>query len=448
MKEGQMVYSCSQGLADFKQKTKMDIDTRQHFGSVSKQFTAMSILLLAEEGKLNLDEDIRTYIPNFPVCYFNGEKVTLTIRHVLEMRSGLPEVLAYAFLAGKRDQDLTAEQKMDPLFKQETIELAFAPGTDMHYCNTNYYILPEIVYRLTNQTIKEYADSNIFKKLGMDSTSFIDPNQPVFEQSVKGYGVVPKEEVQECTTHNETWGPCGVIGTPRDMVLWDANFTNNRLGKKLPQLIETFTALPKPPLKKGGLEYGNGLFVGLLGKYKIERHAGAIEGFTTEFLRITHAERPQEHLSFFIASNRNDDQQHTVNSIAMKLAQIWMEEQIFPSEMGAPPPMQEEPESLTTKSELTSYQGKYECSILGASYECVIGEREGNVGLILKKLKDPHVKEDKDHEIFFLEKHPKDKDAFFSRQESSAEFHFQPGKGFTFTDRSQGIINLRFLKQP
>ncbi len=443
MREGRILDHHSCGLADVDGKLKMNIDQPQHFGSVSKQFTAMSILLLVEDGKVNLDADIRTILPEFPKCFFRGEERIITVRNLLEMRSGLPEVLAYAYFAGRQDQDLTAQEKLAPLLKHEKVTLSFIPGTEKRYCNTNYYLLSELVYRASGMTLKDYAENNIFKKLGMHSTHFIDPTQPVLRQSIKGYSVNP---VRECTTQNATWGACGVIGTPRDMALWDANFTHNLLGKKSPKLIQDFVALPHSHLKTDELEYGKGLNVGFLKNYKIECHSGGIEGFTTEFVRVTNVLNPKDHVSIFLSSNRELNSQETVRHLARDIANIWMDKFVFPKELEKPKeqmPKQEVQTPAQKKklfNELRAYTGKYTCAILETLYACSIEERQGKVGLSLKAANDK--------EIAFLIQHPKHKGFFDVVNIPSLQFRFSAIKNaLLLTDFSQGIIQLPLISR-
>jgi len=443
MKEGNIVYHFSSGVADFESQEKMTLDAPQHYGSVSKQFTAMAILLLAEEGQVNLDKDIHEYLPGLPLFLFEGKEVKITVKNLLEMRSGLPEVLTYAFIVGKEDQDLTAEQKLEPLFLQKKLDLAFKPDTDMMYCNTNYYLLAEVVLKASGMNLKDYADANIFGPLKMTHTHFIDFKRPVLEQTIKGYETKPEGMVKECTTRNMTWGACGVIGPPREMALWDANFIHNQLGKKDPRLIREFTSASFP-LKKEELEYGKGLYVGELGNYKIERHSGGIEGFTTEFIRVTNTQQPEEYFSFFLASNRTLDPYETVRILGRGLTNLWLENTIFPTEKKQPVKIEKERIS-SSKEDLSKFSGTYLCEALVANYECKVEEREGMLGLVLKKLKNPNITHDTEKEIFFLIPEKKRGTRFHSLNIPSAHVEFSE-VGFSFSDSTQGILNLNFKK--
>lgn len=449
VKEGNIIYDYSRGVADIDTKEKMTINHPQHFGSVSKQFTAMSVLLLVEAKAIDLDQDIHAYLPSLPPFVYNGKEARVSVRDLLTMRSGLAEAGEYTYVAGKIDQDLSIAQKLEPFFKQNELNLAFAPGLDSHYCNTNYYFLAEIVKNVSGMSLKEYAEKNIFMKLGMHNTHFVDPIKSIQEQSIKGYSVNRETGYsKENTTRNTTWGPCGVIGTPKDMALWDANFTDNKLGKANSELIENFTAIPTPKLQHND-EYGMGLFVGRNGNYKIEHHSGGIEGFTTEFMRVTNTINPKDHLAFFLVANSDMDPQHNVPLLVLDIANIWMEETIFQNTKF--PEMPNEKEKVTelskvekTQSEnLKHYTGSYECAVLETAYECFIEEREGKMGLVLK------LKEDTTNQgLFFLIPQENSKFLFSAQNEPATEFCFsETGKEFTYSNSRDKVVNLKFSKK-
>jgi len=222
-------------------------DQRQHFCSVSKQFTAKCILELVKEGKLNLSDDIRKHLPNdFPLPQFYirdsagcKQEVTITIDNLLYMESGLPNFFAYIGLAGKKYADLKSSQDcLDLIFPkgQESLILAFKPGDREHagnksdYQNINYQLLSEIVENKSGQTLRDYADEKIFNPLGMTNTHFIDQDKDVTEQSIKGYAIDGKEEV---TPQHKITGGTGVIGAPLDMVKWYKHLATDKTAREL-----------------------------------------------------------------------------------------------------------------------------------------------------------------------------------------------------------------------
>jgi CubicO group peptidase (beta-lactamase class C family) len=262
----------------------MNITQRQHFGSVSKHFTAACVIQLENSGQLSLQDDIRKHFPELPPFYFHGKEVAITIDQLLTMRSGLPNMQVLAFLAGFEDQDASSKDKLNLVTSQQKIELGAMPGAEFNYCNTNYDILAKIVENVLvkgnqpQKNLKEYADEYFFKPLEMTQTGFIDPDRDIYTQTIPGYTVISGQLVDE-TTRNKTWGPCGIIGTPEDMVKWNG---------RCPQEIFDKLAESPVPLQPEAFSYGRGINVGYFdnGRYKIMVHSGGIEGFMTRYFKV------------------------------------------------------------------------------------------------------------------------------------------------------------------
>src|SRR5205814_1232955 len=142
--------------------------TIYHMASVSKQFTAYSIVLLAKQGKLQLDDDIHKYLPWFPDL-----KQKITIRNLLNHTSGIRDQWQLLAIAGTRlDDVITQEQIVKLLSRQQALN--FTPGEKYMYCNSGFTMLSEIVKTVSGKTLREFTDSAIFKPLGMNSTHFHD----------------------------------------------------------------------------------------------------------------------------------------------------------------------------------------------------------------------------------------------------------------------------------
>ena len=150
-------------------------------GSTSKQFTAAAIALLAQEGKLSLDDDIRTHLPDMPAY---GQPVT--IRHLLLHTSGLRDYLGLMALAGWRFDDVSTDQDaLDLILRQR--ELNFAPGSEYLYSNTGYFLLSAIVKRASGRSLREFAQERIFGPLGMKDTHFHDDHTQIVPRRATGY---------------------------------------------------------------------------------------------------------------------------------------------------------------------------------------------------------------------------------------------------------------------
>jgi CubicO group peptidase (beta-lactamase class C family) len=154
-------------------------------GSVSKQFTAMAIALLAEQGKLSQDDDIRKYLPE--ILKYES---TITIRHLIHHTSGIRDYLTLMAIAGMRDDDYYVDGDVLNLLAWQK-ELNFKPGSEFLYSNSGYFLLSQIVKRASGKTLREYADENMFKPLGMTRTKFYDDHNEIVKNRAASY--VPRK---------------------------------------------------------------------------------------------------------------------------------------------------------------------------------------------------------------------------------------------------------------
>ncbi len=174
--DGKVVYKNGFGLANMEYDIPNTPSTIFHVASVSKQFTAMCILLLESEGKLNINDDIRKYIPEMPDL---GH--VITIKHLMHHTSGLRDQWELLFLAGWRSDDvITQEHLLKAIMRQKALN--FEPGTKFLYSNTGYTLMAEIVKRVSGKPITIFAKENIFDPLKMDNTHFHDDNDMIVKK--------------------------------------------------------------------------------------------------------------------------------------------------------------------------------------------------------------------------------------------------------------------------
>ena len=160
VKEGRLVYKRAFGMANLDYDVPNTTLTLFNLASASKPFTAASIALLAQQGKLSLDDDIRKYVPEIPSY---GE--TITIRHLLYHTSGIREYQALILFGGQNpDGSLNDKAVLNMLARQKNV--SFAPGTKHQYSNSNYHLLGIIVARVSGKSLRAFAEENIFKPLG------------------------------------------------------------------------------------------------------------------------------------------------------------------------------------------------------------------------------------------------------------------------------------------
>jgi CubicO group peptidase (beta-lactamase class C family) len=218
------------GMADLEHRVPITPETRFELASVSKPFTAYAVMLLAREGRLALDDDVRRYLPELP-----DHGTTITIRHLLHHTSGLSEwrqILAYA---GVRSGDtVTLQDVLDMLGYQRVLD--FAPGSRWQYSNTNYTLLAEIVTRVTGRPFGEWMAEHVFLPLEMRSTSIPADGTRLLPDRANSYMRRDGELVRSLVERFEIPGPAHAFSTLRDMARWMDNFRTGQLGG--PELVQ------------------------------------------------------------------------------------------------------------------------------------------------------------------------------------------------------------------
>jgi len=278
-KDGQIFYMNEYGMADLEHAIPINEKTVFHVGSISKQFVAMSILLLQEQGKLSLDDDIHKYLSELP----NYNDV-ITIKHLLHHTSGIKDHLELQTLKGLNVlNDFAKESIYQLLVNQKSLN--FKPGEKYQYSNGGYLLLAKIVNKVSNQTLKDFAFENIFRPLGMNNSTFYDDNGDLIENRAMGYSINEKEGLRNVTMRFDGVGCVGLYTTIEDFFKWDQNFIDNKLGNKSSRLTQKMRE--KGQLgNREKISYGLGL---RLEKYKglnTYGHGGAFGGYRAYYKRF------------------------------------------------------------------------------------------------------------------------------------------------------------------
>jgi len=355
IKDGQIVYKHGYGMANLEHSIPMSPASIMDTGSVSKQFTAMAIALLAEQGKLSLDDDIRKYLPEIPKY-----ESTITIRHLIHHTSGIRDYLTLMAIAGMRDDDYYVDGEVLNLLARQK-ELNFKPGSEFLYSNSGYFLLSQIVKRASGKSLREYADENIFKPLGMTRTKFYDDHNEIIKNRAASY--VPRKGggFQIAATTLDMVGDGNVFTCVEDLFLWDQNFYHNKLGKGGQALIDQ--VLTTGILNNGEkIDYAFGLVIGEYRGLKIVEHGGAFIGYRAMTLRF-----PDQRFSVYIQCNLG-----TMNpsSLARRVADIYLADQLKPevARTGA-----SETKFIELKEEeLRSKAGAYRNPINGAIWKLYV----------------------------------------------------------------------------
>lgn len=290
IRDGDFLYKRSFGYASLELGVPLTPASVFYMGSVSKQFTAASIVLAAEQGHLSLDDDVRKYLPELPDY---GRRITL--RQMLHQTSGFRDFLDLVFISGRNAADLASPGEILKLIARQK-NLNNVPGAEWVYSNSNYFLLGEVIRRATGKSLAHFAAENIFQPLGMTHTLFYDDNTLVVPNRVAAYDPGQKGSfLVDWSTTYDIVGGGGLMSSVDDLLSWDRNFYANKLGKGM---------LPVELQNHGFLNNGNQIDYALglsLGDYRglpIVEHNGALFGYQTAFLRF-----PQQRFSVVVLCN-------------------------------------------------------------------------------------------------------------------------------------------------
>jgi CubicO group peptidase (beta-lactamase class C family) len=281
---GEFVHKAAYGMANLELDVALSTDSIFRIASVSKQFTASAVLLLADEGLIDLDEDIRSYLPDL-VDY----GATVTVRSMLGHVSGIPDyeegiklrsAMGGEFRIGNEDY-----LSIDEFYRvAKNIKLSQPPMTSFEYSNTAYFLLSQLVERVSGLSLREYSQKNIFNPLGMEHSFFSDDGTEIIKQRATGY-VLGDEGHYITDMTNLYWvGDGGVHTSIDDFLFWDRNFYHPKLGKDPAAFIEALNT-PNSKLKSDEYLYANGQFIRDQKGQPNYRHTGGWLGFSTYYLR-------------------------------------------------------------------------------------------------------------------------------------------------------------------
>lgn len=275
IKDGKIIYKRGYGMANLEHNIPLTSTSVFRIGSTSKQFTASCIAILSLQGKISLDDNIRKYLPELP----KYEKL-ITIRHLVHHTSGIRDYLTLADIAAlPNDYFYTPEDTVELLSRQKGSN--FPPGEEHLYSNSGYFLLGVIVERVSGKSLNDFAQTHIFKPLGMKNTHFHDDHTMIVKNRADGYSPLKKGFRIDMTTLDHV-GDGGVFTTVEDLFLWDQAFYSYKLGKELMELIQT------PGMLNNGekLEYAFGLDINEYKGLKRVSHSGGFAGFSAQMVRF------------------------------------------------------------------------------------------------------------------------------------------------------------------
>ncbi|MFP9118483.1 serine hydrolase domain-containing protein [Flavobacterium sp. RNTU_13] len=266
LKDGKTVYNNHAGYANLEKHIKITDETVFNLGSTSKQFTAACVVLLQQQGKLNLNDNLRKYIPEFPAY---AEKITLL--HLLTHTSGLKDYPILATIKGEESDDYTNNQIKEMMVLQEP---DFAPGEKWSYCNTGYWCLAQIVEKVSGKSIGEFARKNIFKPLGMKSTAYVTKPKNNVDHKAIGYEM-ENGAYKTTDPDQKAVGGGGIYSTLGDLQKWLTEMQTHRVfGDAFWKSMTQDDAY-----KNENLTYTKGLFISPYGSKTMIQHGGDVKGY-------------------------------------------------------------------------------------------------------------------------------------------------------------------------
>jgi CubicO group peptidase (beta-lactamase class C family) len=379
---GELTYQRGYGRANLDWDVPIATDTVFYVGSVSKQFTAAAVALLALDGRIALDDDIREYFPEMPAY-----ERPITVRHLVHHISGIRDIYTLMSLAGIRLEDVFSDEEAIALIARQR-ETNFTPGDEHLYSNSGYFLLAQLIERVSGQPLREFAAARIFEPLGMTSTHFHDIRDHVVARRAMSYGandtgasadpgrgrggdVGDAFRVSYLGNFDKV-GAGGLYSTVRDLLLWDRNFyTGDVGGRPFLDLIHT------PGVVNDGEEitYAFGLTVDEYRGLRAVSHSGSMMGFKAAFLQF-----PGERFSVLITCNLGSIEPM---GLARRVADIYLDGRLAP--VGPPASGEgrapgrgafggERPSVSLTAAELEAFAGTYHSAELDVVYDLSVAD--------------------------------------------------------------------------
>lgn len=279
--KGKVIYKKGFGLADMEWNIPNQPDTKHRLGSITKQFTAMLIMQLVEQGKLKLDVPISTYLPHYPKK--NGDIITL--HHLLTHTSGTPNMTSFRTFEKDVMRNTFSPAQLVKLFADSTLQ--FKPGEKFDYSNSGYILLGYIIEKTTGKSYEQMLQDNIFTPLGMKNTGY-DNNRPLLKNRARAYEKHGWRYVNAgFIDMSVPYSAGSMYSTVEDLSRWDQALYGNQLLRK-----ENMDLLFAKHIPAGGGHYGYGWDLDEMPigntteRITTIGHGGGINGFNTQLTRI------------------------------------------------------------------------------------------------------------------------------------------------------------------
>jgi CubicO group peptidase (beta-lactamase class C family) len=292
-RDGDIVFKKAYGLADRDGDVPNTPQTRFGVGSVTKQFTAMAILILQAQGKLEVEDPICTYLSNCPTAWG-----PVTIHHLLTHTSGIPGSV-----------DAPAAGPDEIIAMSQDMPLDFEPASRQEYKDQNYSLMGQIIEHASGEAYAQFMQESIFEPLGMSDTGF---------ECADASMAVPFNRTSQALFADlpEGYAAGGLCSTVEDLYRWDqALYTEQLVPQSLLEMMFTaYVAITPPSSEYTPWGYGYGWAVGMLGQHRVTEHPGAIRGYVALIARY-----PDDRVTTIVLSNQAD---LSIDPIEQQLARL------------------------------------------------------------------------------------------------------------------------------
>jgi CubicO group peptidase (beta-lactamase class C family) len=350
-KNDKIIYRKEFGMANTELKIPMQADMLFRIGSMTKQFTAIAVLQLVEEGKISLQDSIQKYIRDFP-----SKDHTITIENLLTQTSGIKDYLSEISNPSKQKETYTPRDGVDYI---KDAPLNFKPGSDYRYSNSNYYLLGYIIEMVTGETYEKYLQKNVLNKADLKNTFYIGEENNISNMA-QGYskfdGKIEKATLQPVDI---LYSAGGLISNVDDIYKWHEALYNHKLVTK--ETLERATTPYKFP-DSNFSQYAYGWFIKSLDGSKTIEHSGSTDGFQSDEIYL-----PDENVfvvALYNCYETNMNWQLLTNDIA-RIA------------LGKPL----DNEVKVKEDVLKSYVGVYEVNLNGVNHKLIVTLNNGRLSI-------------------------------------------------------------------
>jgi D-alanyl-D-alanine carboxypeptidase len=321
VRDGRVVKSKGYGLANVELNVPATEETVFEIGSITKQFTSAAIMMLVEEGKVDLDEKITRYLTGVPEAWGG-----VTVRHLLTHSSGIQNYLDVPGLLDLTARPGMTHEEIAKLFF-ERLQPEFQPGETWSYSNSAYLLLGNIIEKASGKPYWDFLDERIFKPRGMKSTRSGEP-RAILPNRAAGYEWRDNRLENRPALTENAYAAGSIVSTVQDMAKWDAALGSGKLLKK-----SSLDQVWAPKKARGGAiapsNYGFGWFVDTYHGRRVISHGGGTPGFSSLFYRFV-----DDRLSVIVLTNHSD---RVIDHLAIDLAGLYVPEIARPKGESADP---------------------------------------------------------------------------------------------------------------